>query len=138
MARHPDPSLNEARRQRDAAIRRVSRVRGMTIVGAGALTAAVAAGVAAAAPGHTLGATHTHTATTPSSPSTTSPLHRLRMPALADPARLGLPSGNENSPAPNAPAPQAAPPAPQAAPQPAPAAPQPAPASGGGVVSGGS
>ena len=43
-------------RQRDAALRRIGRVRGWTIAGAGALTAAIAVAVSAALPGRTLGA----------------------------------------------------------------------------------
>lgn len=133
-----NPSRAVAQRERDAALSRVSRVRRLTVFGAGALTAALAAVVSAAA-GRTLGA---------KTPLTTHPLVAKRtrgstalpkMPPLASPRALGLRAPSS--------APQAAPqtqtqaPAPQTqtqtqpaapAPQPvAPAAPQPAPVSGG-------
>jgi hypothetical protein len=86
------------------------------VIGAGALTAAIAGIVSAVAPGRTLG----------TKPHTTAALvqrgGRLVMPPLASPGQLGLQ-------APNSP-PQAAPPA-QAQTQAAPAPVQPAPTSGG-------
>ncbi len=115
---HPArPDRVAAQNKRDAAFARLRRVRGASVLGAGALTAAVAAVVSAIAPGHTLGAAKTHPRTRivqrtqPSAPAL--PTH---LPALASPRQLGLqgPAG----------APQSAP----AAPQSAPAAPQPAPA----------
>jgi hypothetical protein len=146
VPRYIDPRSSDSQRQRDDALRRVSRVRRMTIVGAGALTAAVAAAVSAAAPGRTLGAKQTEAVNggagrtaSLSSASSVAP----RMPPLASAASLGLQSSDENSGAPSpSPPPQATQPAPQAtqpAPQPAPTAPQAAPSGGGGgVVSGGS
>ncbi len=117
------PDRLAAQRARDAALDRVSRVRGMTILGAGALTAAFAAVVSAVAPGHTLGAKLPASAPTVvarQTPGTGSP----KMPPLASPSQLGLQSPGG---APQA-APQTAQPA-QAQQQAAP--PQPAPVSGG-------
>jgi hypothetical protein len=115
-----------AQRERDAALDRVNRVRGMTIVGAGALTAAVAALVSAAAPGRTLGAKAPVGTGTVLAPHTTGRVASRRMPPLASPSQLGLESpGSVPQAAPTAPPAQVQPPA---APAPAP---QPAPVSGG-------
>jgi len=126
------PDRAAAQRDRDAALTRVSRVRRITIVGAGALTAALAAVVSAVAPGRSLGAktpVHAPTVVVRQARART-----IRMPPLASPNQLGLQ-------APGA-APQAAPqtqtqaqtqasaPPAQAQPQQQ-AAPQPAPVSGG-------
>src|SRR5947209_4303075 len=103
MPRNNDRRLTDAQRQRDEAFRRVSRVRRMTIIGAGALTAAAAAAVSAAAPGHTLGARQTQAVASGSStaqPGSTS--RRPRMPPLASAGSLGLQSSDENSEAPGA------------------------------------
>jgi hypothetical protein len=144
-------------RDRDAALSRVGRVRRLTVFGAAALTAGLAAAVSAIAPGRSLGA-KTTVARAPSSVPAAGRSTRsdaLRMPGLASPRALGLrapgsapqasASGDSSQSAPSAPATSA--PAPQAA-APTPAAPAappqssvpaaPAPSSGGGVVSGGS
>ena len=105
-----------ALRQREAALRRLGRVRGWTIVGAGALTAAIAAAVSAAVPGRTIGAKSNRAVVT--KVSTTHSVG-LTMPPLATPSQLGL-QGPPSAPTP-APQPQAAP-QPQTTPQPAPAA----------------
>jgi hypothetical protein len=162
MDTKPYNALTSAQRARDEALRRLKRVRGMTIVGAGALTAALAGLVSAVAPGRTLGA-RTKVA---AAPRTARPAPRrsstraLRMPPLASASQLGLqrpgaapesaaPGGQGTAPSDQGTAPsdqgstapsQQAAPAPQpapVAPAPQPAAPQPAPA-GGGAVSGGS
>jgi hypothetical protein len=110
-----------AQRARDATLRRVSRVRAMTILGAGGLTVALAAFVSAVAPGRTLGAKVSVGLGTVTAGRTTTPTASRTLPPLASPSQLGLQSPDG--------APQAAPsPAPQ--PQAAPA-PQPAPVSGG-------
>ena len=132
----PRRDRSAAQRQREAAFARIGRVRGWTIVGAGALTAAAAAAVSAAVPGHTLGAKTANPAVAKVSSGRAAV--SLRMPPLATPSQLGLrgPAG-----APTAPSqPQAAPqPQPQAAPQPQPqAAPQPQPQPAPAAVSGGS
>jgi hypothetical protein len=114
----------QGQRLREAALGRVSRARAVTIVGAGTLTAALAALVSAVAPGRTLGAkvpvgsgTVLARGKTPRTPAPT-------MPPLASPSQLGLQSPDG--------APQAAPAAPAAQAQPQPqAAPEPAPVSGG-------
>jgi F0F1-type ATP synthase membrane subunit c/vacuolar-type H+-ATPase subunit K len=143
-------ALTNAQRARDQALRRVLRVRRLTIIGAGALTAGLAGLVSAVAPGRSLGArTKVAAATRTAKPVRRPSTAGLRMPPLASPSQLGLqaPGAAPQPVAPSdqgAPAPQQSAPAPQqsapAAPQPAapqPAAPQPA-APGGGVVSGGS
>ena len=132
-----------AQHKREAAFARVARVRGASVIGAGALTAAVAAVVSAVAPGHTLGKARTAVASTnsiPLAPSTGKSTATL--PPLASPQALGLSSPDgapQSAPqsAPSAPAPQSAPAQPSA---PAPSAPvqQAAPTQSGPVVSGGS
>lgn len=130
MSRIPYPGQSPdrvaAQRGRDAALLRVSRLRRATIIGAGALTAALAAVVSAVAPGRSLGAKASVSARTavarPTRPQTGSP----KMPPLANPSGLGLQ-------APGA-APQAAP---QTQPQPQPQA-APAPTQQSAPVSGGS
>jgi hypothetical protein len=135
-----NPSRAVAQRERDAALNRVSRVRRVTIFGAGALTAALAAVVSAAA-GRTLGA---------KVPLTTHPVVAKRtrgstalpkMPPLASPRALGLRAPSSSPQAAPQTQTQAQAPAPQtqtqtqpAAPVPQPAvpvAPQPPPVSGG-------
>jgi hypothetical protein len=88
--------------QRDAAIGRVSRTRGAVIAGAAGLTGGFALLAAALAPGHSLGAT-THVA---ASTARTSSNRQPTMPALANPATLGL-EGQGAAPAspPSAPSP---------------------------------
>ncbi len=133
-----------AQRSREAAFARIGRVRGLTIVGAGALTAAIAGVVSAVAPGRTLGAktvatvvTH-HTARVSRRASSAA----LKMPPLASPSQLGL--GGPGAPPQASSQPQQSSPAPTqtqtqtqpSAPAPQSSAPvQPAP---GPVVSGGS
>jgi hypothetical protein len=145
MNTKPPNALKSAQRARDEALRRIERVRGVTIFGAGALTAGLAGLVSAVAPGHSLGARTKVTAATrtarpaPGRSSTAG----LRMPPLASPSELGLqapgaapqavaPSGQGATAPSQQPAPAPPPPAPVQ-----PVAPQPA-APGGGVVSGGS
>jgi F0F1-type ATP synthase membrane subunit c/vacuolar-type H+-ATPase subunit K len=152
-------AVTSAQRARDDAFRRISRARGMTILGAGALTAGLAGLVSAVAPGRSFGARTKIAAaarTLPAPPRpTTSTRRALTMPPLASPKSLGLGApasapqpavpANQGPPASDpqsqqaAPSPQpSAPVAPQPV-QPQPVAPQPAPSSGGGgVVSGGS
>ena len=129
----PRPDRASAQQARAAALSRLSRVRGLTIVAAGALTAAVA-GVVSAASGRTLGHHAVRTATVAPRTSATATL-----PPLASPRQLGL-RGPGRVPRPQSQAP--APPS-QAAPQPV--APQPVapqtvqpPAAPGPAVSGGS
>jgi hypothetical protein len=130
-----------AQLQRDAALRRVSRVRRWTLAGAAGLTGGVTALVSAVAPGHSLGAKHRSLAgpVTTSAARTTHP----KMPPLASAGALGLQGPSEAPQA--APAPQQSSPAPtQATPTPAPAqsapapTPTPAPAQPAPAVSGGS
>jgi hypothetical protein len=133
MAEKVYRALAFAQQDRDAALRRVARVRGMTIAGAGALTAALAGVVSAVAPGRTLGAK-------PTAPASIATVKRrqtsstARMPPLASAGQLGLQapgSAPQSAPGPQTtPAPQAQPTVP--APAPAPVAPS------SGVVSGGS
>lgn len=139
-----------AQRSREAAFARIGRVRGLTILGAGALTAAIAAVVSAVAPGRTLGAktvatvaTH-HSARVSRTRSSTHP-GALKMPPLASPSQLGL--GGPGAPPQASSQPQQSSPAPQTQTQSQPSAPapqssapvQPAPQSAPGpVVSGGS
>jgi hypothetical protein len=83
------PDRAAAQRAREAAFARLSRVRGATVIGAGALTAAIAGVVSAVAPGRTLGAKTPATAasaSTASRPRTTA----LVMPPLENPGQLGL------------------------------------------------
>lgn len=146
----PRPDRATAQRKRDAALARLTRVRALTIAGAGALTAVVA-GVVSSASGHALGAKHVirTAAVTPRAAAT--PAKAVKMPPLANARQLGLrrPSASPQAaptqdPNAQASAPQAQPVAPQpvapqaAAPQaaaPQPVAPQ---ASAGPAVSGGS
>ncbi len=166
MAERAHRRLASAQRDRDAALKRIARVRRATILGTGGLTVALAGVVSAVAPGHTLRA-KTRLAALPRTTSLTARRpSALRMPRLASASQLGLqapgsapqPGPQSTTPAPPpstpgqsgapSPAPSGPPaptqPAPQAAPAPAPApqapapAPQPAVPSAGGVVSGGS
>jgi hypothetical protein len=142
---HPQPRTDQtdritAQQHRQAAFARIARVRGASILGAGALTAALAAVVSAIAPGHSLGAKKrtgvaSTTATAPARAATTA-----KLPPLASPRSLGLrsPSGAPQT-APSSP--QSTPPAQPSAPtQPSPPVQQvaPAPSQSGPVVSGGS
>jgi hypothetical protein len=123
------PDRIAAQHYRDAAFRRIVRVRGASVIGAGALTAVVAGVVSAVAPGHTLGAkARTPVAQAgPTQPAASSAASN-KLPPLAQPSQLGLQgpgSAPQSAPAPSQPA--------------APAASQPsAPAPSGPVVSGGS
>ena len=124
------PTRAVAQRERDAAFTRVSRVRRLTILGAGALTAALAAVVSAAA-GRTLGAKTSPTTHPVVAKRTRGATALPKMPPLASPGSLGLQTpGSPPQAAPQTQTQAQAPAAP--APQPtAPAAPQPAPVSGG-------
>lgn len=126
----PRPDRAAAQLKREAALARLTRVRGITIAGAGALTAVVA-GVVSSASGHTLGAKHVLRSAAPA-PRAAAPSSRTaKLPPLASARQLGLGApGAAPQPAPQGPAgPQAQAPAPQ------PVAPQAAPAP---AVSGGS
>ena len=139
----PRPDRATAQRKREAAFARLTRVRAITIAGAGALTAVVA-GVVSSASGHTLGAKHAVRTASVTRRAAAGPIKAVTLPPLASARQLGLrrPSASPQS-VPNAtaqaPAPQAQPVAPQAAaPQaaaPQSVAPQSAP---GPAVSGGS
>jgi len=120
----PRPDRAAAQLKREAALARLTRVRGITIAGAGALTAVVA-GVVSSASGHTLGAKHVARAAAPAARAAAPSSRGAKLPPLASARQLGLG-------APGA-APQAAPQA--QAPAPQPVAPQAAPAA---AVSGGS
>ncbi|MGI9183572.1 MAG: hypothetical protein ACR2GZ_01185 [Solirubrobacteraceae bacterium] len=117
----PRPDRAAAQRRREAALARLTRVRGVTVVAAGVLTAGVA-GVASAASGRTLGAKHYVRVT---GASAHGPAAQAKLPPLASAGQLGL--GAPGS-APQS-APLAPPQAPSAAPQPQAA---PAPAVSGG------
>lgn len=89
------PDRVAAQRSREAAFARIGRVRGLTILGAGALTAAIAAVVSAVAPGRTLGAKTVATVAVVTHHSgrvsrTASTHSALKMPPLASPTQLGL------------------------------------------------
>jgi hypothetical protein len=104
----PRSDRTAAQHARDAAFRRIIRVRGASVIGAGALTAVVAAVVSAVAPGHTLGAkARARVAqTTPTQPAAAS-ASSSKLPPLAKPGQLGLagPGGAPQSvPAPSQPA----------------------------------
>lgn len=107
---HPQPRPDRllAQRNRAAAFARIARVRGASVVGAGALTAALAALVSAIAPGHTLGAklrprivASTRSAPTgrPGAAASTA------LPPLASPSQLGLsaPGSAPSAPVPTQP-----------------------------------
>ncbi|MGH2869693.1 MAG: hypothetical protein ACRDNK_19265 [Solirubrobacteraceae bacterium] len=113
----PRPDRAAAQRQREAALARLTRVRGVTLIGAAALTAAVA-GVVSAASGRTLGAKHYIGGTRASVQRPAAP---AKLPPLASASQLGLGApASAPQPVPSAP-PQAQVPAPQSAPQSAPA-----------------
>jgi hypothetical protein len=143
----PRPDRIAAQRNREAAFARISRVRGASILGAGALTAAVAAVVSAVAPGHSLGAKargRTAVASTKTTPAArVNAGSSSRLPPLASAGQLGLQapsSAPQSDPSqPSAPAPQPSTPAPAPS-QPSPPVQQSAPATGspGPVASGGS
>ena len=88
----PRPDRASAQRKREAALARLRRVRGVTVIGAGALTAAVA-GVVSSASGRSLGAKHYVRSSTPVTklakavPATST---HAKMPRLASAAQLGL------------------------------------------------
>ena len=113
---HPQPRPDRllAQHNRAAALARIARVRGASVVGAGALTAGVAALVSAIAPGHTLGAKVRPriVASTRSVPASRASVAAL--PPLATPGQLGLsaPGSAPSAPVPtqpSAPTQQAAP-----------------------------
>lgn len=121
------PDRTAAQRLREDAFARISRVRGLAIIAAGALTAVIAGVVSAVAPGHTLGSKKAvHAAAAHSSVRTRI---AARMPPLATPGELGLQgpgAAPQSVPQPQSAAPQ------QAAPSPSPAASSPSPAVSGG------
>ncbi len=113
----------QAQHQRDAALRRISRVRRWVLVAAAGLTAAIAAVVSAAAPGRSLGAKSKAAVRTAAKHTTGRP----KMPPLASAGALGL-QGPSQAPQP---ARQPAPPAPSSSDQSAPAPSSPPVTSGG-------
>jgi hypothetical protein len=84
------PDRAAAQRVRESAFARIGRVRGATVIGAGALTAAIAGVVSAVAPGRTLGAKAPSPATATSSSATRARTTTLVMPPLDNPSQLGL------------------------------------------------
>jgi hypothetical protein len=136
-------SKSLAQLERDAALRRVSRVRRWSLAGAAGLTAGVAAFVSAVAPGKSLSAKRRATAQLTPPTRTRAPANdgRAKMPPLASASDLGLQGPSESPQASAKPDPtqtpqdqsQAPPDQSQVAPTPAPAPAPPAP-----VVSGGS
>ena len=117
----PRPDRASAQQARAAALSRLTRVRGLTIVAAGALTAAVA-GVVSAASGRTLGHHVVRTAAvTPRAATTSSaklpPLASARALGLGRPSHAPQPQDQGGSTTPQS--------QPQPAPAPAPVAPQP-------------
>jgi hypothetical protein len=118
-ATHPRPRPDRiaAQHKREAAFARIARVRGASVLGAGALTAAVAAVVSAVAPGHSLGAkTRGRTAVASTQAAPASPVTAAsssRLPPLASAGQLGLSgpgSAPQSAPAqPSAPVQQSAP-----------------------------
>lgn len=82
----PRPDRASAQQAREAALSRLTRVRGLTIIAAGALTAAVA-GVVSAASGRTLGHHAVRTAAVTPRAATTS---SAKLPPLASARQLGL------------------------------------------------
>ena len=156
---YPRPRIDRAAAQRDreAAFARIGRVRGLTIVGAGALSVAIAAAASSAAHGHTLGAKSSpHHVTGGARRTAQAGVTKLKMPPLATPGQLGLqapgsapqavspPASSSPSPSQSAPSTQnqAQPSTPAPSQPAAPAATVPAPASpapsSGGTTSGGS
>lgn len=113
-----------AQRVRESAFARIGRVRGATVIGAGALTAAIAGLVSAVAPGHTLGAKARPPATATSSRTTRAGTTALVMPPLDNPSQLGLqgpaspPQGTQPQPQVQTQTQSAPAPAPQSAPAP--------------------
>jgi hypothetical protein len=112
-----------AQRSREAAFARIGRVRGLTILGAGALSVAIAAAASASAHGHTLGAktAGNRRLTGATSRSARVSVSALKMPPLATPSQLGLqapgaPPQSVSPPQATAPAPQTQAPAPSAPP----------------------
>jgi hypothetical protein len=79
-----------ALREREAALARLSRVRGATVIGAGALTVAIAGVVSAVAPGRTLGAKAPPQTSASASSAARAHTTALVMPPLANPGQLGL------------------------------------------------
>ena len=157
---YPRPRIDRAAAQRDreAAFARIGRVRGLTIVGAGALSLVIAAAASSAAHGHTLGVkSHAHHGSGGAARRTAhAGVAALKMPPLATPSQLGLqapgsapqaaspPASSSPSPSQSAPSTQnqAQPSSPAPSQPSAPAATVPAPAapapSSGGTTSGGS
>jgi hypothetical protein len=99
------PDRAAAQRGREAAFARISRVRGATVIGAGALTAAIAGVVSAVAPGRTLGGKAPTQSTVSASTTTRPHTSALVMPPLENPGQLGLqgPSSPPQSSAPSQP-----------------------------------
>jgi hypothetical protein len=97
----PRPDRATAQRKREAALTRLIRVRGVVIIAAGTLTAAVA-GLVSAASGRTLGAKHAVRTSVPIAKVSPRAGTAATMPPLASAGQLGL--GGPSS------APQAAPP----------------------------
>lgn len=124
----PRPDRVTAQRKREAALARLSRVRTVAVIAAGALTVAVA-GVVSAASGRTLGAKHQARTSAPAAkvrgPAGTP---RATLPPLSSAGQLGL-GAPGSAPQPAQPQP-AQPQTPAAPPQSAPA--QPAPTVSGG------
>jgi hypothetical protein len=86
----PRPDRAAAQRKREAAFARLARLRGVTLIGAGALTAAVA-GVVSAASGRTLGAKHSVPASgSVAKVSGHAGSTHATMPPLASAGQLGL------------------------------------------------
>jgi hypothetical protein len=84
----PRPDRAAAQRKREAALARLARVRGVTVIGAGALTAAVA-GVVSVASGRTLGTKHYVRASVTKASGSAAATH-AKMPPLASAGQLGL------------------------------------------------
>lgn len=157
------PQRPEAVRERDAAMARAGRVRGVAIAGSAVLSAGFAGLVAATAPGSASAGTHAHATAghTHAAAAVTSSrgagVPEPALPPLEGPGALGLqgpaqdpgsdvpqtssdgsaPAPSDQAPAASQPPADSSPPATQSAPAPAPA-PAPSAAPAGGVVSGGS
>jgi hypothetical protein len=85
----PRPDRVTAQRKREAAFARLVRVRGVTVIAAGTLTAAVA-GLVSAASGRTLGAKHYVRTAVPAAKVTPKDSTHVTMPPLATAGQLGL------------------------------------------------
>jgi hypothetical protein len=112
-----DVRRNAGRVRRDALLARVTRTRWLTVAGAGALTAALAALAGAVAPGRSSAKSGQPATAKTAAPR---PTLTVSMPPAADGAQLGLqPPGSAPQAPPTTPASQAQP---QSQPAPAPAA----------------